>query len=92
LNTAVEAGNSMIINGSFLNGTNQGGVAIWSDPSNPAPATNWIIRKTGSMQNAAFPGRKPFAIPFGQPLVLKYSLLVYQDCMSQKQIKKAVIH
>ena len=80
----------MIISGAFLNGEKQGGLAIWSDPSNPAPSASWIIRKTASMQNAAFPGRKPFAIPFDQPLVLKYSLLVFQDGMSQKLIKKAV--
>jgi hypothetical protein len=90
INTAVEAGNSMNINGAFLNGDKQGGVAIWSDPTNPAPSTSWIIRKSASMQNAAFPGRKPVAIPFDQQLVLKYSLLVYQGEMSPKQIKKAV--
>jgi len=90
MNTAVEAGNAMNVSGSFLGGGKQGGVVIWSDPSNPAPSASWILRKAGSAQNAAFPGRKPVAIPFDQPLVLKYSLLVYQDSMSQKQIKKAV--
>jgi len=90
VNTAVEAGNSMNISGSFLNDGKQGGAVIWSDPSNPAPSTSWILRKAASMQNAAFPGRKPIAIPFDQPLVLKYSLLIYQDNMSQNQIKKAV--
>lgn len=90
INTAIEAGNSMNISGSFLKDGKQGGVAIWSDPSNPEPSTSWIIRKAASMQNAAFPGRNPVAIPFDQPLILKYSLLVYQDSMSPKQIKKAV--
>lgn len=90
INTAIEAGNLMNISGALLNDGKQGGVAIWSYPSNPAPSTSWIIRKAASMQNAAFPGRKPIAIPFDQPLVLKYSLLVYQDNMSPKQIKKAV--
>jgi hypothetical protein len=42
------------------------------------------------MQNAAFPGRKPVAIPFDQPLLLKYSLLVFEGDMSQKHIKKAL--
>jgi len=90
VNTAIEAGNSMIISGAFLNGAKQGGLAIWGDPSNPAPSTSWIIRKAVSMQNAAFPGRTSVAIPFDSPLVLKYSLIVFQDNMSQKQIKKAV--
>lgn len=90
VNTAVEAGNSMNISGSFLKAGKRGGVVIWSDPSNPKPSTSWIIRKAASMQNAAFPGRNPVAIPFDQPLILKYSLFVYQDSMSQKQIRKAV--
>ena len=90
MNTAVEAGNAMNVSGAFLSGGKQGGVVIWSDLSNPAPSTNWILRKAGSAQNVAFPGRKPVAILFDQPLVLKYSLLVYQDSMSQKQIKKAM--
>ena len=89
-NAAIEAGNSMNVSGAFLNGGKPGGLVIWSDPSNPVPATSWIIRKAASMQNVAFPGRKPVAIPFDQPLVLKYSLLVYQDNLGQKQIMKAV--
>ena len=90
INTAVEAGNSMNMNGSFLKDGKRGGVVIWSNPTNPAPSTSWIIRKAASMQNAAFPGRKPVAVSFDQPLVLNYSLLVYQGEMSPKQIKKAV--
>jgi hypothetical protein len=90
VNTAVEAGNAMNINGSFLKNGKKGGVVIWSNPQNPAPSTNWIIRKKASMQNAAFPGRQPVAIPFGEPLVLKYSLLVYQGELTAKQINRAV--
>jgi hypothetical protein len=90
LNTAITAGNSMKINGSFLKSEKNGGVVILSNPQNPAPSDSWIIRKKASMQNAAYPGRQPVAIPFDKPLVLKYSLLVFQGDMSTKQIKKAV--
>jgi hypothetical protein len=90
VNTAVEAGNTMNINGSFLNGGKKGGVVILSNTQNPSPSSNWILRKAASMQNAVYPGRQPISIPFDQPLVLKYSLLVYQGEMNQKQIKKAV--
>lgn len=78
VNTAVDAGNSMKLIGSFLNKGKKGGVVIKSDPQNPAPSTHWIIRKSTSMQNAAYPGRQPVSIPRDQPLVLKYSLLVFQ--------------
>jgi len=89
-NTAVEAGSTMEIAGSFLKNGKNGGVVIYSNKENPSPATSWIIRKSASMQNAAFPGRKPIAIPFDQPLILKYSLLVFQGEINAKQIRKAV--
>ena len=90
LNTAVDAGNIMKIAGSLLKEGKKGGVVIWSDPRNPAPNASWILRKKASMQNAAFPGRQPVAIPFDEPLILKYSLLIYQGDLKIKQIKKAV--
>ncbi len=89
---AVDAGNFMNINGSFLKNGKEGGVVIWNNPENPAPSTRWIIRKSTSMQNAVFPGRQPVAIHLGEPLVLKYSLLVYQGEMSTKQIQKSFNH
>lgn len=89
-NAAVVAGNSMKIDGSFLNDGKKGGVVMLSNPQNPEPSGSWIIRKKASMQNAAYPGRQTVAIAFDEPLVLKYSLLVYHGDMSEKQIKKAM--
>ncbi len=90
MNAAISAGNSMKIYGSFLKDGKKGGVAILSNPQNPAPSGSWIIRKKASMQNVAYPGRKPVVIPVDRPLVLKYSLLVFQGELSDKQIKKVV--
>lgn len=89
-NTAIEAGHSMNIGGAFLNDGKQGGVVVCSNDSNPQPNSSWIVRKAASMQNAAFPGKTPVAIPYDKPLVLKYSLIIYQDEMSNKQIKKVL--
>ncbi len=89
-NTAVKAGQFINMNGSILKGGKKGGVVMFSNPENPAPSDRWILRKSASMQNAAYPGREPVSIPFDQPLVLKYSLLVYQGDMSSRQIKKAL--
>ena len=91
VNTAISAGNFININGSILNVRKKGGVVIYSSPQNPAPANSWILRKSASMQNAAYPGRQPVSIPMDQPLVLKYSLLVYPGEMNTKQIIKAVL-
>jgi len=90
INTAISAGNTMKINGSFLKDGKKGGVVIYSNPQNTVPSDNWILRKSASMQNAVYPGRQPVSIPFDQPLVLKYSILVFQGDLSAKQIKKAM--
>jgi hypothetical protein len=89
-NTAVNAGHQIKMEGAMLRDGNKGGVVIYSNPSNPSPATQWILRNSASMQNAAYPGRKPVAIPMDQPLTLKYTLLVYEGSLNAKQIKKAV--
>jgi len=87
-NTAVEAGRYINVNGSFLSGKRKGGLVIYSNPENPSPSTKWILRKAASMQNAMYPGQQSVSIPFDQPLVLKYSLLVYQGDLTSKMIKR----
>jgi hypothetical protein len=86
----IDAGNSLNMNGSFLKNEKPGGVVIYNNPQNPVPSTNWIIRKSASMQNAVFPGRKVISLLLDEPLVIKYTLLVYQGSIKSKQIKKAV--
>lgn len=89
-NTAVTAGQQMKLEGAMLNNGHKGGVVIYSNPSNPSPSNQWILRKAASMQNAAYPGRSPVAIPMDQPLILKYTLLVYEGSLNSRQINKAV--
>lgn len=89
-NTAVESGNFLKIDGSFLKSENKGGMVLAGNPQNPAPSNSWILRKAASMQNIAYPGRQPVSIPFDEPLVLKYSLLIFTGDMNLKQIKKAL--
>jgi len=89
-NTAIKAGNFVNISGSLLNSNKKGGIVIANDESNPEPNNCWILRKVASMQNAVFPGKEPVSIPFDKPLVLKYSLIVYVDEMTNRQIKKAL--
>jgi hypothetical protein len=89
-NTSVVAGHQIKMEGALLKNGNKGGVVICSDPSNPSPSNQWILRKSASMQNAAYPGRKPIAIPIDQPLTLKYTLLVYEGNLNDRQIKKVL--
>lgn len=89
-NNAIAASHLMKMEGAMLKNGNKGGVIIYSDPSNPSPSNHWILRKSASMQNAAYPGRKPVAIPLYQPLTLKYTLLVYNGKLNDRQMKKAL--
>lgn len=89
-NAAVSAGYQMKMEGSMLKNGTMGGVVIYSDPSNPSPSNQWILRKSASMQNAAYPGGKPVAIRMDQPLRLKYTLLIYEGDLNARQTKKAV--
>ena len=90
MNAAVIAGNAMKIDGRFLKNGGNGGVLIYSNPGNPKPSNRWILRKSASMQNVAYPGRNPITIPMDHPLTLNYSLLIYRGNLSQNEIKKVL--
>ncbi|NOR76521.1 MAG: hypothetical protein GQ525_15360, partial [Draconibacterium sp.] len=89
-NTAVESAGYVNVSGSLLDGNEKGGVVMIDHPENPDYPQSWILRKQRSMQNAAYPGRKLILLSTSEPLVLKYSLLVYVGKMSDKKIQKAI--
>lgn len=53
------------------------GVTIVSSSENPGEV-RWILRQTGSAQNVAWPGRSPVPFKVGEPVQLKYSLLIHK--------------
>lgn len=71
---AVEAGPWVNIS------TSNGGMAIMSHPANPGHPQPWVLRSAQSMQNPAWPGREPVAIPQDaeRPLTLRYRLLLHR--------------
>ncbi len=40
------------------------------------PWTKWVLRRGLSMQNCAFPGREPFAVPTGRDLAMRVSISI----------------
>lgn len=58
--TALAAGRKLRIAGTFSRGFRQLTLQQIGQPGGVYP---WILRKQGSMQNVAFPGRTPFRIP-----------------------------
>ena len=56
----------------------QSGVAVLQHPSTPNAPHPWILRERASMQNVKWPGRRPVSLPPGQPLTLRYRLVVHR--------------
>ena len=46
-------------------------MAILCHPSNPGFPQPWVLRRTKSMQNPAYPGARPVALSRTEPLVLR---------------------
>lgn len=76
------------IAGSMDVGNSAGGIVIVDNPENPGYPQSWILRAKNSMQNAVWPGKEPVSISTHNPLVLKYSLLIYSGKLSDKKIEK----
>ena len=89
-NTAVSSPGYINISGGIDKKGEQGGIVMIDHPDNPAYPQPWILRSKNSMQNAAWPGRKPVDLTVNEPLVLKYTLLVYSGKLSNKKIQKII--
>lgn len=89
-NTAVNSEGYVNVAGSIGKNGGNGGIVIVDNPSNPNYPQPWILRYKRSMQNPVYPGRQAVPVSTIQPLVLKYSLLVYTRKMSDKKIQKII--
>ncbi len=86
-NEAVQSAGYINISGSVGDNKTKGGIVIIDNPQNPGYPQPWILRKSKSMQNAAFPGNTTIGISTQKPLILKYSLIVYSGSLSEKVIQ-----
>ena len=86
--TAVESPGYINISGSILEGNKWGGIVIVDHADNPDYPQKWILRARNSMQNAAWPGRKAVPISTTEPLVLKYSLIIYSEKLDNEKIQE----
>lgn len=89
-NEAVFSPGYVNISGDIEEDGGKGGIIIVDHKDNPGYPQPWILRSKGSMQNAAWPGREPVDISTSDPLVLKYSLLVYSGRLNTKKIQKLI--
>ncbi len=87
-NEAVRSPGYINISGSMLKNDKFGGIAILDKPENPGYPQPWILRAKNSMQNAVYPGNRTVPVSTIDPLILRYSLLVYSGKMGQKRIQR----
>ena len=85
-NTTVEAGPWMDVLGTFDSGGGAGGLAVLCHPGNPGAPHPWILRRQGSAQNAAYPGREPVALSTTEPLVLRYRLVIHEGALTSAEL------
>lgn len=64
----------------------RGGVAIFTHHENPGFPTDWILRRSRSMQNAVYPGRIPVPLSQTQPLRLRYRLGLHRGVWEPAQV------
>ena len=76
--TPIEAGPWLDFSGNFGEQGQVSGLAILCHRSLPGYPQHWILRRTGSMQNAVYPGQKPVSLSREEPLVLRYRLIVHR--------------
>lgn len=72
----VKADSRMDFSGNF-NAGRISGLTILCHPSNPLYPSPWIIRQSGSMQNAVYPGADKVELPPEKTVALHYRLIVH---------------
>ncbi len=94
--TPIKAGPWLDFSGHFGEQGQVSGLAILCHRSLPCPRVSrresgrragypqqWILRRTGSMQNAVYPGQEPVSLSRKEPLVLRYRLIVHRGDAQQ---------
>ncbi len=86
--TSVKSDGFVNISGSMGKNGGKAGIVIADNPVNPGYPQPWILRAKNSMQNPAYPGNKTIPVSPAQPLVLKYSLIVYSGNLGNRKIER----
>lgn len=83
---AVEAGPWMDFSGTFGKSTRKSGLTILCHPSLPGYPQGWILRRSHSMQNPAYPGREAVALSQKKPTVFRYRIVLHRRVESKDTI------
>jgi hypothetical protein len=86
--TAVEGGGWMHLRGDFGGRGSESGITIMCHPSVPGFPQAWILRRSGSMQNAVYPGAEAVPLEIGSPWRFRYRLLLHRGPVDAAQIEQ----
>ncbi len=78
------------VSGTFGEKSDKGGIVIADNSENPGYPQNWILREKNSMQNVVFPKENVVDVSKTDPIVLKYSLIIYSGKMNDSKIQKII--
>ena len=87
---AIDGSGYMIISNPKHSDLSEGGLVIIDNPANLSYPQSWILRRSNSMQNVVFPGNEPVLVQKSEPLILRYTLLVFSGKISKQKIKDFV--
>ncbi|MHC4565887.1 MAG: DUF6807 family protein [Planctomycetota bacterium] len=85
---SLEAGPWLDFSGDLGKTGKTSGLAILVHSSSPGYPQRWILRRSGSCQNAAWPGRDPVPLSKTKPLVLCYRLIIHRGDVTTLDIDK----
>ena len=84
--TAIEAGSWVDFSGSYGSPGNKSGVAILCHPSTANFPQPWILRDQDSMQNPVYPGNQAAPLRRGEPLILRYRMVIHRGDASRAKL------
>ena len=85
---SLEAGPWIDVSGKLGESDKTSGLAILVHSSCPGYPHRWILRRKGSCQNAAWPGRDPVPLSKTKPLVLNYRLIIHRGDVTSLDLDK----
>ncbi len=86
--TQVESEGYVNVTGSVGSKNSKGGIVIVDNPENSGFPQKWILREKEGIQNVVFPGNKNIPLSTTEPLILKYSLIIYSGRMNDRKVQK----
>ena len=86
--TPLKAGPWIDLTASYGGRAGLSGLTILSHPQAPRKPPRWILRRSGSMQNHVYPGRRPVQLSQEKPLTLRYRLLVHRGKLDPARIEE----